>query len=326
MKVAVTGANGHVGVNLCKELVKRGHAVRAFVHNNAQFIRHLPVEQVRGDILNKDSIKPLICDTDVVFHLAARISITGDRDGGVWKVNADGTRNIVEAAHECGIRKLVHFSSIHAFSQEPSGEMLDESRPLVGDGGFAYDRSKAEGERMVMTAAQDGLDALVLAPTAIIGPEDPQPSLTGKAVLALYRRQIPALVPGGYNFVDVRDVVQAAITASERGTKGEKYLVSGTWRSVADLSAVVSSQAGVRTARTVLPFWVARVGLPFITAYSRMTGSEPLYTGESLQILAEGSRDISCAKAKRDLGYASRSLEETVQDLLSYFKSNGTIQ
>jgi dihydroflavonol-4-reductase len=325
MKIAVTGANGHVGVNLCNALLQKGHTVRALTHNNSGFLANLPVEKVGGDVLSRDSLRPFLEGMDAVFHLAAKISITGDSDGSVRQVNSDGTRNMVELAEESGVRKFVHFSSIHAFRQHPAGELLDESRPLVREDGFSYDRSKADGERFVAAAALDGLDAVIISPTAIIGPDDPQPSLTGKAILALYHHQVPALVPGGYNWVDVRDVVDGALAASERGVKGEKYLLSGAWRSLPELSALISQLTGAKTPDTVLPFWLARVGLPFITAYSRITGSEPLYTGESLQILMEGSKRISHEKATRDLGYTPRGLEATLSDLISYFKHKGLI-
>lgn len=323
MKIAVTGANGHVGGNLCRILLDRGHQVRTLTHTHAGFLSGIPVEQIKGDILNPDSLRPFVDGAEVIFHLAARISIKGDRDGMVWKINADGTRNLVEAARTAGVKKFVHFSSIHAFSQHPSGQLLDETRPLVGDGAFAYDRSKATGERIVKAASEDGFDAVIVSPTAIIGPQDPEPSLIGKAILALHNHQIPALVPGGYNWVDVRDVAEGAISAFERGIRGEKYLLSGTWMSLSDLSALIARLSGAKTPRSVMPFWLARVGLPFITAYSSITGSEPLYTSESLSILKEGSTMISNEKAREQLNFNPRSLDTTIGDLLVWFRENG---
>jgi dihydroflavonol-4-reductase len=323
MKIAVTGANGHVGVNLCRTLLQQGHQVRALTHHHTEFLKGIQVEQVRGDLLDTDSLRTCLQGIETVFHLAAKISITGDPDGSVWRTNADGTRNMLEAAREAGVRKFVHFSSIHAFQQHPSNQVLDETRPLVGNSGFAYDRSKVAGENHVREASKNGLDAVIVNPTAILGPHDPQPSLTGKAVIALINRQIPALVPGGYNWVDVRDVVDGAISASERGVRGEKYLLSGRWCSLPELSAMIARLAGTRTPNAVMPFWFARVGLPFITAYSRITGSEPLYTSESLTIIGEGSKMISNDKARKDLNFNPRDLETTVGDLLAWFRETG---
>jgi len=325
MKVAVTGANGHVGSNLCKELLNQGYQVRALTHHHKEAIQDLPVELVQGDILDKDSLRNFLHGVDYCVHLAAIISIKGDADGMVWKINTEGTRNITEAALENKIKRFIHFSSIHAFQQHPVDQPLDETRPLVGSEGFAYDRSKAEGERIVLQAVRNGLDAIVLSPTAIIGPGDPEPGLIGTALLELYHHQIPALVPGGYNWVDVRDVVQGAINALTMGQVGEKYLLSGKWHTLLELSKTVAKVSSAKTPQVVMPLWVAKFGLPFITLYSKVSGVEPLYTRESLQIIAEGNRRISNEKARHALNYSSRSLEESVRDSLNWFKEQGLI-
>jgi dihydroflavonol-4-reductase len=322
MKIAVTGANGHVGYNLCKSLVDKGFQVRALTHKHTDSISKLNLTLVKGDVLDKTSLLDLMDGADVVFHLAAQISITGDPSGSVYRNNADGTKNMLSAARDRKIKRFIHFSSIHAFCQDPQEMALDETRPLVGSEAFAYDRSKAEGEKAVMEAARNGMDAIVLSPTAIIGPADPEPGLTGKAVLQLLNHKIPALVPGGYNWIDVRDVVSTAISAIENARPGQKYLVAGRWHSLKELSAIVSKHSGIKTVQTVLPFWSARIGLPFITMYSKLTGSEPLYTSESLEIVAKGSRLIDNSKSKKELGLEPRPLDETIHDLISWFKTN----
>jgi len=323
MRIAVTGANGHVGVNLCKALLEHNHEVRALSHKNRQGLKNLPVELTQGDLLDFQSLKILLKNVEVVYHLAARISITGDSDGMVSKINVFGTQNIVNAAIECGVKRLIHFSSIHAFQQKPHDALLDEARPLVDSEGFAYDRSKANGERYVYKAVKNGLDAVILSPTAIIGPLDPQPSLVGNAVLQLYHNKIPALVPGGYNWVDVRDVVAGAISAMHKGRAGEKYLLAGHWHSLKEFSELIHHHSGKKTVKSVLPLWLARLGLPFINTYSLLTKSEPLYTSESLKIIGEGNRMISHTKAKNELGFNPRPLTQTIRDLLEYFKING---
>jgi len=325
MKIAITGANGHVGSNLCKALLEKGYEVRALTHKHTKAIQDLPVEFFQGDVLNKESLRLFLQNIDYCFHLAAYISIKGDPDGMVWKINAEGTRNIVEIAREQRIRRFIHFSSIHAFQQHPTGDSLDENRPLVDSKGFAYDLSKAEGERAVHRAAANGLDAVILCPTAIIGPDDPEPGLIGKALLELYHNQIPALVPGGYNWVDVRDVVNGAINAMTMGRSGEKYLLSGTWHSLSDLSRIVAEVTGAKTPHAVMPMWIAKVGLPFITLYSIISGVQPLYTRESLQIISEGNRFINNEKARKELNFTTRDLEETVRDTFKWFRNKGYV-
>jgi dihydroflavonol-4-reductase len=327
MKIAVTGANGHVGVNLCKSLIEQGHEVKALTHNHSQGLINIPVIIIKGDLLEKETLIPLLTGVDVVFHLAAKISITGDPDGMVARINTEGTKNMLAAAIACKVKRFIHFSSIHAFQQHPISQPLDETRPLVDNHeGFAYDRSKAAGERAVMEAARNGLDAFVLSPTAIIGPSDPEPSLIGNAVIDIYNHKIPSLVPGGYDWVDVRDIVVAAISAIEKGRTGEKYLLAGHWHSLQEFSALIKLHTGRNTVNTVLPMWVARVGLPFITLYSRLSGTKPLYTSESLTIISEGNRMISNAKARKELNFNPRPLSETLKDFLTWLKDNGRIQ
>jgi dihydroflavonol-4-reductase len=326
MRIAVTGANGHVGVNLCKTLVAQGHQVKALIHHHDQGLKHVSVTLIQGDLLNKASLTPLLSEVDVVFHLAARISITGDPDGMVTRINSEGTRNMLAVAIECNVKRFIHFSSIHAFQQHPTDQPLDETRPIVENDGFAYDRSKAAGERAVMEAVKNGLDAIILCPTAIIGAEDQEPSLIGTAVIDICNNKIPSLVPGGYDWVDVRDVVNAAIAAIEKGRTGEKYLLSGHWHSLEEFSALIQLHSGRKTVHTVLPMWIAKVGLPFITMYSKMSGTKPLYTSESLVIIAEGNRMICNTKARVELNFNPRPLSDTLKDYLSWLTESGKIK
>jgi len=323
MIIAVTGANGHVGVNLCKALSELGHEVRAFTHTHGEALKKINVRIFKGDLLDKNTIEPFVLGAEVVFHLAARISILGDPDGQVTRMNIEGTRNMLEMSRKAGVRRFIHFSSIHAFNQLPHNEVLDELRPLVGDKAFAYDKSKAEGERLVMNAAHEGFDAFVISPTAIIGPMDHEPGLLGQAFLQIYHHKIPALVPGGYDMVDVRDIVAGAISSIEKGKKGEKYLFSGKWHSIREIAVIIEQFTGKKTIKTEMPFWVARIGLPFILLFSRLTGRVPLYTSESLTIIISASRNISNAKACRELGFNPRPVKETVEDLFTWFGENG---
>jgi dihydroflavonol-4-reductase len=323
MIISMTGANGHVGVNLCKALADQGHEVRALVHLNNKGLENLKVTQYKGDLLDRKSLLPFLTGAEIVFHLAARISITGDKEGIVRSINTEGTRNMVELAKECRVRRFIHFSSIHAFRHEPLEALLDENRPLVGEEAFAYDRSKADGERIVMDAARNGLDAFVLSPTAIIGPMDFEPSLMGKAFLQLYHGQIPALVPGGYNWVDVRDIVETSIRAIDKARKGEKYLLAGHFHSLPEVAAMIQKHTGKKIVSAVMPFWLAWTGLPFITLYSRISGRVPLYTRESLKIISTASKYISHEKAAAELGYAPRPMDKTVLDTMNWFAQNG---
>jgi dihydroflavonol-4-reductase len=285
-------------------------------------LKDIPVIHYKGDLLDKTSLKPFLSDADVVFHLAAKISITPDVDGMVSRINSEGTLNMLAMATDCKVKRFIHFSSIHAIRQSKQGHPLDESSPLIGNEGMPYDVSKAAGERAVLAAAMNGLDALVLSPTAIIGPADPEPSLTGHAVIDICNHKIPSLVPGGYNWVDVRDVVVAAISAIDRGRIGEKYLLSGNYHTLKEFSGMIQLHTGRNTVKTVLPIWIARAGLPFITLYSRLSGIKPLYTSESLKIISEGIRMVDNTKARHELNFNPRPLSDTIKDFTTWLKNN----
>ena len=323
MIIAVTGANGHVGINLCQQLAEHGAQVRALCHQNDYGLNHLTTKIFKGDLLDPNSLESFVCGADIVFHLAAKISISGDPHGSVKRLNVEGTKNIVQASQEAGVKRFIHFSSIHAFRQEPLNQVLDETRELVDDHAFSYDRSKAEGERIVMEAANNGFDAFILSPTAIVGPMDYEPSLMGKAFLQLYHRQIPALVPGGYNWVDVRDIVSVAIDSIIKGRKGEKYLLSGKWHSLREIAQLIEKATLKKTTQTEMPFWLAEAGLPFITIYSKITGAVPLYTRESLEIIKKSNKLISNSKARKELGFNPRPIEDSVKDVFDWFSKNG---
>jgi dihydroflavonol-4-reductase len=232
-------------------------------------------------------------------------------------------RNVVSACLTTKVRRLLHFSSIHAFDAVPLDAAIDETRPLAPSTKkvMTYDRSKADGEREIIAGIERGLDAVVVNPTAVLGPFDFRPSPMGRVLLDLHFRRLPALVAGGFDWVDVRDVVDGAISASERGKRGDKFLLSGTHKPIAELAQMVESLTGTRAPRFVSPMWLARAGAPFAAAYSRAFGKEPLFTPESLHALRH-HQQVSHAKATRELGYTSRPLEDTLRDTFAWFRSH----
>jgi dihydroflavonol-4-reductase len=323
MTTLVTGANGHVGANLIRALLARGRTVRALVHTNRQAIENLNVEIVRGNICDLSSLCEAFNGAKVVYHLAAHISLSMDEWPLCESINVIGTRNVVEACLNCGVRRLVHFSSIHAFEQEPLDVKLDESRCFVkSQNSPPYDRSKAAGEKEVRKGIEKGLDAIIVNPTAIIGPNDYEPSYLGEALLNIARGKLPALVNGGFDWVDVRDVVEGAIRAEEQAPIGAKYLLSGHWASVHKLASLVEEITGVPAPRLVLPMWLAHIGAPFIVAFSQLSRKRPLYTNASIRALCS-NRSVSHEKAARELGYHPRPLRETLVDTLRWFEENG---
>jgi len=292
---------------------------------NRKTIDGLDVEATNGNICDLTSLCDAFEGAEVVYHLAARISLSMGEWPIVESVNVTGTRNVVEACLRSGVRRLVHFSSIHALIQEPFDIPVDESRPLVESPRYpSYDRSKAAGEKEVSRGIERGLDAVIINPTAVVGPYDYEPSYFGEALLTLARGKMPASVNAGFDWVDARDVVQGAIRAEERAPTGAKYLLSGHWVSMPDLAKIVEQIAGVPAPRLVCPLWLAPAGVPFAAAIARLSGKRPLYTTASLRAL-RSNHNISHERASRDLGYKPRPFNETITDTLRWFEDNGYV-
>jgi len=323
MKIAVTGGSGHIGVNLCQKLVKQGHTIRVLVHKNTKNLQGLPLETVQGSLGEPASLSLLVHDADIVIHLAAAISIQGNKTGELFDINVDGTRNILEASQKASVKRFIHFSTIHALEQSPFDQVLDENRPLAVKNKMAYCRSKALAEEIVIKATKQGMDAVILSPTAVIGPFDYAPSLMGRALILLARGRLPALVPGGYDWVDVRDVACSILTAIEKGRNGERYILSGHWRTLEQISELVSILREYRSRRVICPLWLARLGLPFIRLYCSVYDKDPLYTRDSLYALRMSHRNISHEKAAKELDFKPRSFEETIKDTLAWFHEQG---
>jgi len=325
MTVVVTGASGHIGGNLVRGLLEKGRAVRAVVHQDTRAIDGVDVERVSATVKDVDSLVRAFEGADVVYHLAARIVISAADEDEVHAVNVQGVRNVLDACERAGVRRLVHFSSIHALAQKPVDEPLDETRPLADTGPcLLYDRTKALGQREVMAAVERGLDAVIINCGAVLGRNDFKPSHQGEMLLGLYHRRIPALVPGGYTWVDVRDVVDGAMAVEEKGKTGESYLLTGEWISMLELSKLVGEVTGAKTPRLVLPMILAKIGAPFVTGWARLRKQRPLFTSESLSVLSGNTR-MSHEKAARDLGFDPRPLPETIADTFAWFEQAGQL-
>jgi dihydroflavonol-4-reductase len=323
MTVVVTGAAGHVGANLVRALLARGRSVRAMIHRDRRALEGLDVETVEGDIRDSIFLHRAFDGAETVYHAAASISLSMDDWPLLESVNVLGTRNVVEACLHCGVRRLLHFSSIHALVQEPLDVPVDESRLLVESRrNPPYDRSKAAGEKEVRKGIERGLDAVIVNPTGMIGPYDFRPSHLGQVLLALGHGRLPALVTGGFDWVDVRDVVAGALRAEERALAGARYLLSGHWASLRELADLVAEVTGAPVPRLVFPMWMACVGVPLGTHFTKLDGEHPLYTSVSLRAL-RSNRRVSHQRATCDLDYHPRPLRKTLQDMFQWLAETG---
>jgi dihydroflavonol-4-reductase len=325
MITAVTGATGHVGANLVRALLAKGRKVRVLVRNDFRAIEGLDLETVTGDVLDPDSLMKLCRGADTVFHAAARISIVGSEGGMVEKINVEGPRNVVEACLRNRVKRLVHFSSIHAYSSDPADHVIDETRQLALDEDeFPYDKSKAMGQREVLKGVERGLNAIIINPTAVLGPHDYKISRMGDVLLDIYNNRYPALIDGGYNWVDARDVVDCALAGEEKGRSGESYLASGTWRHICDISRIINEIYCIKTPRFATPMWVCTMPSYVVLGLSKIRKVTPKFTPHALRTL-KSHRHISHEKATRELGYKPRPLEDTIRDTLDWFRQQGMI-
>jgi len=322
-KIIVTGASGFVGGNLVRALRAQGRPVRALVHRDRRALAGLEVETASADLTDPTSLKEAFREADVVYHLASSISIRTDAWADVERVNLLGTRNVIEACLAAGVRRLVYFGSIHAYQQDPLDQPLDEDRPLLtGEDIAPYERSKALAEMEARQAPGRGLDTVIIIPTAIAGPLDFRPSYFGGALQLLASGRIPALVRGGYDWVDVRDVVEGAIKAEQLAPSGSRYILSGHWRSLREVAKVTAQVSGNSAPPFTVPVWMAQVAQPLMAKLAQINGSQPIYTRPMLNAM-RSNRHVSHARAARDLGYAPRPFETTIADTLEWFRRQG---
>ncbi len=320
--VLVTGATGHVGNTLVRELLAQHKNVRAMAlpGEDVSALQDLPVDIVTGDVLAPESLAKAFAGVDVVYHLAGIISIMPGSDDLMRKVNVTGTCNVIQAAREAGVRRLVYTSSIHALQRPPLGIVIDESLPFdPHNPAGEYDRTKAEATLAVLEAVRSGLDAVIVCPTGIIGPHDYRGSETGLLILAWMRDKLSFLVDGVFDFVDVRDIARGHILACEKGKTGETYILGGERVSLARLWVLVRETAGIYSQTIIIPFRLAVFAARAAALWYRLSRRRGRFTPYALETVNSNS-DICIQKARRELGYAPRPMAETIRDTVRWWR------
>lgn len=319
MLSVVTGGYGFVGTNLVRALLERGDEVRVVDKRETDSLAGLDVEHLRVDVLDSEALERAFSGANTVFHLAAVISIVGDPTGEVHRTNVDGPRNASQAALACGVKRFVHCSSVHAFDLERCGPELAESAPRTTMGHSpAYDRSKNQGENEVRDAIAEGLDAVIVNPSGIVGPNDYEPSRLGELLLQMRNRTLPVNIRGGFDFVDVRDVVAGMLAAERSGRTGENYLLSGHRLSMDEVAELAESVTGVEGPRISMPLSII-TGLAPLVVKLTPADETPLITPESMHALRY-SPNVSHYKASKELGYLPRPFIETIRDTYAWFE------
>jgi len=325
MTTVVTGASGFIGSVLVRELLSRGRSVRAVVRSNRKGLEGLDIEIVEADVRNPSSLRSAFDGAESVFHLASVITLAGDRSGQVTETNVKGAENAARAALDAGVKKFVHCSSIHVFDLKDRGVAIDEDTKRISAAHPVYDRTKAAGEAAVREVIKLGLPGVIIHPTGVMGPGDHRPSRVGQALLDLSSKKLPALISGGFNWVDVRDVCAGAISAEESGHVGGGYILSGAWHSTRELATFGEELTRMAPPRLEVPMWMARNLAPLGNFLGWLNRTEFRLNSGTVSALS-GARTISCAKAKRELGYRSRSIRQSVHDTYKWFEESGMLK
>ncbi|MBR5580659.1 MAG: NAD-dependent epimerase/dehydratase family protein [Treponema sp.] len=330
----VTGAAGFLGGTICRQLVERGDRVRAFVLPGDKAIQYLPsgVEVVEGDLCDIKSLEALFTVPEgtetILFHIASIVTVNPDYNQKVIDVNVGGTQNIISlclAHKEC--RKLVYCSSTGAIPEKPKGRAISEvshfdPNKVVG----CYSQSKALATQAVLDAVKnDNLNACVVHPSGILGPEDFAVGETTGTMIQIINGEMPAGIDGSFNLCDVRDLARGTILAADKGKQGQCYILGNAEVSFKDFSRMVSQEAGCKKIRLFLPLKVAYFIGRILENQARKTGKRPLMTTFSVYNLARNN-NFDSTKAHQELGYTTRSYQETIRDEIAWLKETGKIK
>ena len=198
MRIGITGVNGHLGNNIARCLVNEGYILKGLARSaNSEATKDIKIDLIEGDLFNADSLDELCKDIDLLIHLAAKVSIYPSEKELIYKTNIDGVDNIIGACRRNGIKKIIHFSSIHAHESYGPDISIDESTKYVDNENSAYDYSKSMGEQKMIALRKEGINVSVINPTSVIGPYDFKPSLQGKLFMDIYKGKMPFIVDAG---------------------------------------------------------------------------------------------------------------------------------
>ena len=322
--ILVTGAGGHIGNVLVKYLYQKGHKdLRLFVQQteDISYIQKYAKEVVRGDIRDPFAVSGAVRGCEYVFHLAGLVKISGVRKKLVYEVNHGGTKSVVDACLEKGVKRLLYVSSVHALREPESGHIDETLDPGMNTLNGAYAKSKAMATIEVMSALQKGLDAVIVFPSGVIGPYDFRASYTGSAIKGYIDGQkTQYYFDGKYDFVDVRDVADGIYRAWKYGEKGQGYIISGSVSSLEEIICAVEDSTGNTIKRRRIPYLLVKAAAMLAPVYYTMARKKPILSKYSIDVLMSNS-DISSDKAKAQLGYHPRPLMRTIRDMVRWHRA-----
>lgn len=328
MKAFVTGATGFIGSNVVRVLLERNWTVRALAraNSNRRNLEGLGVEIVEGDLLDPESIVQGMKGANLVCHTAALYSFWVRPRRRIYEVNVEGTRNVLQAALEKKMERVVYTSSVATLGVREDGKPADETIPvafdkIIGD----YKKSKYLAEQVALEFAQK-LPVVIVNPSFPVGPGDIKPTPTGQTILDFLNRKMPAYVDTGMNVVDVEDVALGHLLAAEKGRVGERYILGGenlTMKQMLDLLAEIT---GLPAPRVRLPYYPI-LTLSYLNAglCRLLPGCVPRMTPETIRM----SRHLMFydpTKAVEELGFPQTPAKEALAKATTWFKKNGYVK
>ena len=333
MKVLLTGASGFIGGNLSLALVERGYQVRALVRpgGNTWAMDSMGsaspgrIEKVAGDILEPDSIQRAIAGCRAVFHCAAVYTFWSKDPAVVYRVNVDGTVNLLNAARQAGVDKVVYTSTVATILLPPVGLGVEDDwtgRARLHLTGH-YKQSKYRAEQAALAMAAAGLPVVIVNPTAPVGAWDVKPTPTGRIILDFIRGRLPVLLDTGLNLVDVADVAAGHVLALERGQPGERYILGNCNLTLGEVVDMLSGITGRPAPRWQIPFGLAMAaaGLEQVIG-GKLLGREPRIPLEGLRA-ARRPMYVSAQKAVEELGLPQSPVEDALARAVKWFRDYG---
>ncbi len=333
-KYLITGATGFLGNNLIKNILARNTdddfgvypEIRALVLPGDPLSKYLPKEVsiVYGRVDDGPSLSEFFrgnLNRACLIHCASIVSIASKNTDILRKVNVNGTKNILNRALEAGIQKTIYVSSVHAIPELPIGEQISECNDFSPENVIGhYAKTKAEATSYAIHMAKVGLDVSIVHPSGIIGPNDIRTGNITNAISSYINGKLKCSVSGGYDFVDVRDVANGIIACSQKGEKGECYILSNSFYSIDEILSSVQSISGGKKIACKLSHPLIRMIAPFCELASR-TNKKPMFLTPYSAYTLRSNANFSHKRASQKLNYKPRSISETLPEMVSWIKT-----
>jgi dihydroflavonol-4-reductase len=326
-RVLVTGASGFVGSAVARLLAARGDRVRVLARKTSPRTNFADIacEIAEGDLRDPASLASAMRDVRHLFHVAADYRLWARDPEEIVRNNREGTRNIMQAARDAGVERIVYTSSVATLKPKHDGDAVEEDRATVETAIGSYKKSKVVAERVVEEMVAEGLPAVLVSPSTPIGPRDIKPTPTGRIIVEAASGRMPAYVDTGLNLVHVDDVAEGHLLALEKGRIGKSYILGGQNATLADMLAAIAARTGRKPPKVRLPRGPLYPLAYAAEAFARVSGREPFVTVDALN-MSKHHMFFSSAKAESELGFRARPYGAALDDALAWFRSAGYLK